>query len=501
MSGPRSLALDLKLTKMPESSDFMKQLLNVFSCSRRNTPSARRNVKVNSGFDLGKKKRGTSVGYRSNVSTDLGSEPAGSTTDSDTETISSRRTHKSLNARPPPGLSLQSGRSGQKTDRPRNEDWRNPGVTKTAARGCGLADCLREITESSGNDVPSSFEEVLKRRIQRENEPTQGLPGDLQNVLSKLSSSDAAVVKAALMGKGALAPHASRPIKKINQENTLRANLQKLASIDAKRVFMVRKIQDLGLMSSELLNRHFSKIGCVEDVLVSHSVDKRNMDPNDPEAQPVVRPATVGFIVMKSADDVDKIFKQGLQQKVGGANISLTAYEHHVPDDVIRNESKFGLPPAAEITNKIPGPRFPTYANITENNTLRSNLRKLAEVDADRVFMVRKINKLGLGSAQLLKTYFGQIGGVTNVYVTHSIDRRKIEHFENPNAKPVVRPAGIGFVVMDKAEDVATVFQNGKEQMVYGVKIGLSPYEHHIPDEAASHDDGLESQAAEELER
>merc|ERR1712107_832447 len=87
----------------------------------------------------------------------------------------------------------------------------------------------------------------------------------------------------------------------------------------------------------------------------------------------------------------------------------MGAYEHHVPQEARRDDKKSALPESTRAH------RFPTYANIIEDNTLRSNLRKMAEIDAERIFMVRKINKLGLGSAQLLKTHFSQFGVVENV--------------------------------------------------------------------------------------
>jgi hypothetical protein len=244
---------------------------------------------------------------------------------------------------------------------------------------------------------------------------------------------------------------------------------------------MVRKIRDLGLDSTEKLQAYFSKFGSVENVLVSHGVDNMNIDPNDPEAKRVIRPASVGFVVMEKVADLQRIFEQGLQHTVNDVDICLTAYEHHDPDEVMKDESKFGLQAGGDDRAKSQGPRFPTYANVTEENTLRANLRKLAEYDADRICMVKKINKLGLGSPQLLKNWFSHVGGVTHVFVTQSIDRRKIDV---PNGRGAcVRPAGIGFVVMDSAEGAQRALQNGMEQTVFGVQIKLATYDHQIPEE------------------
>jgi hypothetical protein len=487
---------------------FVQQLIGSISCRRRHP--AQTPVEIKEALGLGtksSKKYAASQGFRSDESTDIGPDPTiMSTIGSDIEIVSSSGslTQRSPKVKPPPGLeSLRDrssrtthykGESSSKLDLP----WRRgvearevgcdtkPKPPNLEKKGHQLAECLREIT-TSGREVPSSLEEVLKRRLQRENSETQKtqLPHGLHNVLGKLTPADAAIVMAAFESR----PGAPRLSRRANiGADSLRANLQKLANIDSKRVFMVRKIANLGLDSPELLKTHFSKFGNIEDVLITHSIEKKDMHLDDPLATPGVRPASIGFVVMETADDVVNIFKQGLEHTVSDVKIALTAYEHHDPAAVIQNESRFGLPPSGD---KPRHGRFPTYANITEDNTMKANLRKMAEFDANRIFMVRKINKLGLGSCQLLKNHFGQFGRVSNVFVTHSIDRRKIDH-QDPNARPQVRPAGIGFVVMDKAEDVVAIFENGMQQTLYGVQICLAEYQHQLPDEAVVEDRCIE---------
>jgi hypothetical protein len=293
----------------------------------------------------------------------------------------------------------------------------------------------------------------------------------LEDVLSKLSANDAAIVKAALMNKD------NRQATKLlhtPEETTMRSILLQLGAIDAKRVVMARKIDKLGFKSPQILKTYFSKFGPVEKVLVPSG---KVVDPDGPSG-PLVRPSGLGFIVMEKGEDVTKIFTKGLEHTLfPGKVISLTAYEHHDPQQVRRDDQKSGLPEVSRAH------RLPTYANMTEDNTLRSNLRKMAEIDAERVFMVRKINKLGLGSAQLLKAHFSQFGVVENVFVTHSLDKRKGDQ-DGPHSKPSVRPAGIGFVVMEKEENVRAAFHTGLEHTVYGVSVRLSVYEHHACDGA-----------------
>jgi hypothetical protein len=248
--------------------------------------------------------------------------------------------------------------------------------------------------------------------------------------------------------------------------------LKKLAEIDPKRILMVRRIKEFGLKSPEILKTYFSKFGLVENVYVSHSVDKRHLDA-DPQAQPIIVPGGYGYIVMEKVDDVFNIFQHGLRHTISGVPVPVTAYEHHVPDEVGRIEDP-----------RRKGHRFPTYANFSEDNNFVMNMRKIAEMDEKRVFMVRRIHKLGFGSAEMLKTHFEKIGAVTNVFVTHNLDKRRVDP-TNPNPRGNVRPAGLGFVVMETAEDVVTVLRAGTEQTVFNVQISLSPYTHRNQAEAS----------------
>jgi hypothetical protein len=308
----------------------------------------------------------------------------------------------------------------------------------------------------------------------------------LEEVLKKLTARDATIVKAALKQKEASCatnlPKAPGACDENNVKESTRSTFQILASIDQNRIFMVRKICKLGFDSPQILKAYFAKFGSVEHVFAT---PKRFVDPAGAEGAPCVRPASVGFIVMEKAEDVVNIFKQGLEHTLSpGSEISLTAYEHHDPDHLKRNGAKF--------SNQH---RFPTYTNLTEDNTLRTNLQKMAEIDSKRIFMVKKIAKLGLGSAQILRCHFSQFGAVENVFVTHSVVKRKVDG-EQLHSKPTVRPAGIGFVVMESEEHVKAAFQRGLQQMIFGVSISLATYEHHTP----SHGDQLASSVSEELE-
>jgi hypothetical protein len=445
-----------------------------------------------------------SSGIRSNDSTDLDSDPATlSTSGSDTETSTSEEPWNvnpqmlgTPGLEPPPGLEPTAG--GQSTQRKNgvaaNAPWARksfdaetkPSIPNAVGKKTSdFTECLRKISTSQ-IDAPSSLQEFLMRRLEHERSGSAkaNLPQSLDKILSKLSPADAATVQAAVANGPSLKEVVRYPrVANITDRNTLRANLRKLANIDELRVFMVKRIGRLGFNSPGKLKTYFSEFGVVEHVFVTHGIDKRMAD-SQIDSNPRLRPASTGFVVMGKVDDVVKIFKQGLEHNIFGVCISVTAYAHHSPDDddVTHEPSR-----QTSSTNAAkPIKRSATSISI-KDNTLRSNLQKMSEIDAKRIFMVKRIGKLGFGSVQFLKTYFGQFGGITDVYVSHTFDKRTRVCADNTREK--LRPGTLGFVVMDKAEDVVAIFEKGLEHVVYGKNVSLSTYEHHSLEEYASCDE------------
>jgi hypothetical protein len=510
-----------------------QQIGSFFKCSRRKASEMR--VSLNEASVLRANscsKDGKSSDSRSNDSTDLEVDSAAASTSGSEETDSiASSTSRNMNPPglppglpAPPGLELPYGghcrkkyghfATSQVGDFSVKRQAFVPNfVGKNHTKG------IDKITASEV-DMPSSLEEILKRRVERERSAASkdalhqsSEKWNLEQLLTYLSSEDSAGGKMKCESKeasrNAVEPHAPRfpSAANLTDGNTMRSNLQKLATIDSKRVFMVKKISKLGLNSSEMLKRHFSKFGVVEHVFVTHSVVKtaqsglnNSVDQEDPqENRQRLRPACSGFIVMEKADDVVKIFKEGLEPTISGVSIFVATYERSRPlDGVSHDECKFGLPPSSEAASKpCKQPHNFTCAHTSEGNTLRSNLRKLIEVDESRIFMVRRIGKLGLDSAKLLKTYFGRFGDVTKVLVSHSVDKRS-KGPQNASPKPRIRAACIGFVIMDKAEDVAAVFQTGLEQVVYGVSVSLVAYQRQTSEEATPGDNEYVIAATEE---
>lgn len=105
-------------------------------------------------------------------------------------------------------------------------------------------------------------------------------------------------------------------------ENSLRANMRKLASIEPERVLLTRTIAQLGLNSEYFLRAHFQQFGTVEQVLVCHPIKKSGTG----RGRQRVRPSNTGFVVMKSAEEVSAVLARGSVQIIQGASVGVSKY-------------------------------------------------------------------------------------------------------------------------------------------------------------------------------
>eukprot|EP00746_Dinoflagellata_sp_MGD_P042803 gnl/MRDRNA2_/MRDRNA2_203777_c0_seq1.p1 gnl/MRDRNA2_/MRDRNA2_203777_c0~~gnl/MRDRNA2_/MRDRNA2_203777_c0_seq1.p1 ORF type:complete len:340 (+),score=73.62 gnl/MRDRNA2_/MRDRNA2_203777_c0_seq1:255-1274(+) len=104
--------------------------------------------------------------------------------------------------------------------------------------------------------------------------------------------------------------------------------------------------------------------------------------------------------------------------------------------------------------------------------TLRMHLQSLQDEDPKNVLILRKINKLGFESPDLLETYFSEFGDVKRVLVAHSRVKPS-----NRRSRSRVRPAGLGFVVMASRADIDAVLCLGEQHVVADVPIQVQSYE------------------------
>lgn len=92
--------------------------------------------------------------------------------------------------------------------------------------------------------------------------------------------------------------------------NSLRNDLEKIKLHNSGCALLIRKIKPLGFESPEYLRSHCEKSGQVLEVLVSHCVTK----PSAKRAKGRIRPAALGFVVMASPEEAEKVFAEGEQQ-------------------------------------------------------------------------------------------------------------------------------------------------------------------------------------------
>jgi hypothetical protein len=120
--------------------------------------------------------------------------------------------------------------------------------------------------------------------------------------------------------------------------------------------------------------------------------------------------------------------------------------------------------------------------------SMRDNLIQLSLIGSSRIFSVRNIQTLGLNSPQILKAYFSKFGPVEGVFVTHSTRRQKAseEARGGSTRKPCLRPAVVGFVAMEKAQDAIAVMQTDREHVIRGYSVLVSEYKDRLPEDSES---------------
>merc|ERR1719313_3047599 len=99
-------------------------------------------------------------------------------------------------------------------------------------------------------------------------------------------------------------------------------------------------------------------------------------------------------------------------------------------------------------------PQSDLSSKLIGSGSLRQDLELLRQRQPEHVIIVRKIKKLGFESPQLLDAHFSQFGEVKELLVAHSHVKPTTKR---PNGR--VRPAALGFVVMDKQEAVQKAFK------------------------------------------
>eukprot|EP00930_Biecheleria_cincta_P025098 TRINITY_DN178_c0_g2_i1.p1 TRINITY_DN178_c0_g2~~TRINITY_DN178_c0_g2_i1.p1 ORF type:complete len:352 (+),score=74.29 TRINITY_DN178_c0_g2_i1:52-1107(+) len=131
-----------------------------------------------------------------------------------------------------------------------------------------------------------------------------------------------------------------------------------------------------------------------------------------------------------------------------------------------------------------------------ETETLRTHLQALLKFDVSCILIVRKINRLGFDSAQVLKEHFSLYGTVEEVYVAHSRVKPVRGSFRQSHGSRL-RPSGLGFVVMGCAEEAAAILKQGDEQDICACAIRVQKFERRAAIESLDKVEGKQQEMQE----
>jgi len=108
-----------------------------------------------------------------------------------------------------------------------------------------------------------------------------------------------------------------------------------------------------------------------------------------------------------------------------------------------------------------------------ERQSLGSYLNYLKQIDAGRILLARKINRLGFNSATVLADHYSTYGHVEHVFVPRS---RSVARSQSNRPFVRSRPSGIGFVVMSESQAVDAILQEGEAHCVAGETVQLQRF-------------------------
>merc|ERR1719387_1982818 len=127
------------------------------------------------------------------------------------------------------------------------------------------------------------------------------------------------------------------------------------------------------------------------------------------------------------------------------------------------------------IAGRVPdSPSTPELgAPVPGAGSLRDDLEKIRCYEMGRCLIIRRIKRLGLNSPQILRKRFSDFGNVTEVFAAHSCEKKTLK----AKLEQRLRPAAIGFVVMDSCEEADEALRGGASLMVGEVEVTVQPFE------------------------
>jgi len=114
----------------------------------------------------------------------------------------------------------------------------------------------------------------------------------------------------------------NREVAPVEHGPTLCAVFRELRAKNSQCVLKLRKLHHLGAGSVSTLQRHFERLGCVDEVFVVYSQVKA------PSRGGVVRckPSGLGFVAMNSPEDVEAVLQLGEEQTIGSTKVIVERF-------------------------------------------------------------------------------------------------------------------------------------------------------------------------------
>lgn len=122
---------------------------------------------------------------------------------------------------------------------------------------------------------------------------------------------------------------------------------------------------------------------------------------------------------------------------------------------------------------------------------IATQLSELQSEDPEKIVIVRKINRLGFDSADILKEHFEHFGVVDKVRLSNAHNKEPGTSFQVR-----LRPSGIGFVVFENSESAAQVLAEGETRLINGVEVYVRGFERRRFDSSST----ISEEAAQDVE-
>jgi hypothetical protein len=184
-----------------------------------------------------------------------------------------------------------------------------------------------------------------------------------------------------------------------------------------------------------------------------------------------------GKVQQNQLDNLTSLLTQLLQSDPSQPNQAslsqpqIPVQEHHQKKHD-GSQQKSQQPSKAEARNqkvKRQQSGVPTTAGC---DSMKDKLKALERQDPATILIARRIHRLGFSSADSLEAYLNQYAKVDSIHMAHSHVKTK----GWPEGHRRLRPAAVGFIVMDSLEDAAKVLAMGSDHTINNISVSINAF-------------------------